>query len=56
MKDEENNFIIKMGIVPERINTVGYFIDKGKQYPLVYGLFNIVYGFMVKNDVFSSRP
>lgn len=35
MKGEENIFIIKMGIVPERINTVGYFIDKGEQHPLV---------------------
>ena len=37
MKGEENNFIIKFGKVPERIIAVGYYIDKGEQYPLVFG-------------------
>jgi len=27
MKGEENNFIIKLGKVPERIIAVGYYID-----------------------------
>ena len=37
MKGEENNFIIKLGKVPERIIAVGYYIDQGEQYPLVFG-------------------
>lgn len=36
MKGKENKFIIKMGLVPERIDAARYFIDKGELHPLVY--------------------
>lgn len=50
MRGEENNFIIKMGIVPERINIVGYFIDKGEQHPLVYGINCVCVGVVVEHN------